>query len=212
MIDVALTPGAKLDPEVVAAVHDAAKLCESLGHAVEPTTMPGDHAAMQNAARIAMQASVVANVDAEVERRGRPLAPGDIEAATLGIYQRGREATAAEYVRATQTIHAYGRAAAKPFETFDVLLLATLGRTAVPIGWLFEDPKLTMERLFAYMPNTQAFNNSGQPAMSVPLSWSQDGLPIGIQFVAPTGEETRLYQLAGQLERARPWFQNVAPL
>jgi Asp-tRNA(Asn)/Glu-tRNA(Gln) amidotransferase A subunit family amidase len=212
MIDVALTPGAKLDPEVVAAVHDAAKLCESLGHTVEPTTMPGDHGAMQAAARTVMQASVVANVDAEVERRGRPLAEGDIEAATLGIYQRGKQSPASDYVRAVQTIHAWGRAAAQPFATYDVLLLATLGRPAVPIGWLFEDPKEITERLFAYMPNTQAFNNSGQPAMTVPLAWSAGGLPIGIQFVAPTGDEATLFSLAGQLERARPWFDRIPPL
>jgi amidase len=62
------------------------------------------------------------------------------------------------------------------------------------------------------MPNTQAFNNTGQPAMSVPLAWSSDNLPIGIQFVSPIGEEGVLFRLAGQLEQARPWFDRVAPL
>jgi Asp-tRNA(Asn)/Glu-tRNA(Gln) amidotransferase A subunit family amidase len=155
---------------------------------------------------------VAANVDAEVERRGRPLSNDELEPMTMGIYRRGKETLAPEYVRAVQTIHAYGRAAASLFEHYDVLLLATLGRPAIPIGWLFEDPKQTVERLFAYMPNTQAFNNSGQPAMSVPLAWSAGGLPIGLQFVARMGAEDVLFRLAGQLEQARPWFDRTAPL
>lgn len=210
--DGALTAGASVDPEVAAAVRDAAKLCEDLGHHVEPATLPGDHAAMQAAARVVIGASVVANVDAELERQGRKLQDGDIEPGTLEIYRRGQQLPAGDYVRAVQTIHAYGRAAASLFEQYDVFLLATLGRTAIPVGWLFEEPKELARRLFSYMPNTQAFNNSGQPAMSVPLAWSAAGLPIGIQFAARMGEEAVLYRLAGQLERARPWFDRVAPL
>ncbi len=211
-MDTALTPGVTMDPEVVEAVRETARLCEGLGHHVEQAALGGDHAAMQAAARTILWASVAANVDAEIERRGRPLADGDIEPATLDIYRRGKETPAPEYVRAVQTVHAYGRAAAALFERYDVLLLATLGQPAIPVGWLLEDPKETVQRLFAYMPNTQAFNNSGQPAMTVPLAWSAGGLPIGLQFVARTGDEAVLFRLAGQLEQARPWFDRVAPL
>ncbi|WP_337188737.1 amidase [Phenylobacterium sp.] len=210
--DKALTVGAALDPEVAEAVRDVARLCEGLGHRVEPVELPGDHAAMQAAARTILWASVAASIDAECERRGRPLAEDEIEPATHGIYRRGKATTGPEYVRAVQVVHAYGRAAAQVFERCDVFLLATLGRPAIPLGHLFEDPKRTVERLFGYMPNTQAFNNSGQPAMTVPLAWSSDGLPIGIQFVAPTGDESTLFRLAGQLEAARPWFDRVPPL
>ena len=80
------------------------------------------------------------------------------------------------------------------------------------MGWLLEEPKETVQRLFSYMPNTQAFNNTGQPAMSVPLAWSGGGLPIGMQFVGRMGDEATLFRLAGQLEQARPWFDRVAPL
>ena len=209
IFDGSLTAGGSIDPEVAEAVRDAGRLCESLGHHVEPATLPGDHSAMQAAARLVMSASVVGNVDAEAERRGRPLADGDLEAATLGIYQRARSESAAAYMRAVQTLHAYGRAAAGLFETYDVMLLATLGSPAIPIGHLFEDPKQIVQRLFSYMPNTQAFNNSGQPAMTVPLAWSASGLPIGIQFAAKTGDEGLLFRLAGQLETARPWFDRL---
>ena len=210
--DEALTVGSVLDPEVAEAVRETANLCEGLGHQVERAKLPGDHSAMQAAARTILWASVAANIDAECERRGRPLADGEIEPATYDIYRRGKETAAPDYVRAVQAVHAYGRAAASLFETYDVLLLATLGRPAIPIGYLFEKPEETVQRLFSYMPNTQAFNNSGQPAMTVPLAWSAGGLPIGLQFAARTGEEAMLFRLAGQLERAKPWFDRVAPL
>lgn len=210
--DQPLTVGAVMDPEVVAAVQDTAQLCESLGHQVEAAKLPGDHSAMQAAARTVLWASMAATIDGECDRRGRPLAEGEVEPATYDVYRRGLETRGGDYVRAVQTIHAYGRAAASLFESYDVLLLATLGRPAIPIGHLFEDPGQIVKRLFDYMPNTQAFNNSGQPAMTVPLAWSSGGLPIGLQFVAKTGEEGLLFRLAGQLERARPWFDRTAPL
>jgi amidase len=57
----------------------------------------------------------------------------------------------------------------------------------------------------AYTPNTQLFNQTGQPAMSVPLQWSNDGLPMGVQLAARFGDEATLFRLAAQLEAARPW-------
>jgi Asp-tRNA(Asn)/Glu-tRNA(Gln) amidotransferase A subunit family amidase len=210
--DGALTEGMQVEPEVAAAVRDVAKLCEGLGHAVEPATLPGDHSAMQAAARTVLWASITNTVDYECERRGRPLEDGELEPVTRSIYELGKRTVGPDYVRAVQTIHAWGRACASLFETYDVFLLSTLGSVAIPVNWLFEDPKLTNARLFAYMPNTQAFNNSGQPAMTVPLAWSAGGLPIGLQFAARIGDEGLLFRLAGQLERARPWFDRVAPL
>jgi len=62
------------------------------------------------------------------------------------------------------------------------------------------------------MPNTQAFNNAGQPAMTLTLAQSRGGLPIGLQFVARMGAEATLFQFAGQLEKARPWFAEMAPI
>jgi len=201
-----------LDPECAAAVLEAAKLCEALGHHVEEATIPGDAAAMQAAAGVVISASIAAGLDAEAERRGRPIEPGDVEAATLATYRRGSGVTAAAYVRGIQALHAYTRVEAQLFETYDVLLLSTLGSPAIPIGWILEDPKLIGERLFAFMPNTQAFNNTGQPAMTVPLAQSRSGLPIGIQFVARMGAEATLFRLAAQLEQAQPWFDRTPPL
>jgi Asp-tRNA(Asn)/Glu-tRNA(Gln) amidotransferase A subunit family amidase len=210
--DGSLTAGRTIDPQCAQAVRDAAKLCESLGHHVEAARLPGDHSAMQAAAGIVIAASVAANMDGEAQRRGRPVEEGDVEALTMGSYRRGQEIKAPDYVRAVQALHAFGRQAATLFETYDVFLCSTLGRPAIPVGYLFEDLKQLTDRLFSFMPNTQAFNNSGQPAMSVPLAWSSAGLPVGIQFVAKTGDEGLLFRLAGQLEQASPWFDRVAPL
>jgi Asp-tRNA(Asn)/Glu-tRNA(Gln) amidotransferase A subunit family amidase len=201
-----------LDPECEAAVRETARLCEDLGHSVEEAAIPGDAAAMQAAAGAVISASIAANLDAEAERRGRPIEPGEIEAPTMATYRRGATVTAAAYVRGLATLHAYGRAVAQLFETYDVLLLSTLGSPPISIGHVLEDPKVIGERLFAFMPNTQAFNNTGQPAMTVPLAWSRSGLPIGMQFVAPMGAEAVLFRLAGQLEQAKPWFERVARL
>jgi amidase len=201
-----------LDPECAAAVVETARLCESLGHHVEEAAIPGDVMAMQVAAGAVIAASVAADLDAEAERRGRPLEEADVEGLTMATYRRGKAVDAATYVRGIQTLHAYARAQAALFESYDVLLLSTLGSPAIPIGWITEQPPLIGERLFAFMPNTQAFNNTGQPAMTVPLAQSRSGLPIGLQFVARMGAESTLFQLAGQLERARPWFNRIAPI
>lgn len=201
-----------LDSEVIQAVKDAARLCESLGHTVEEVDLPGDLAAMQFGAGNVIAASVAATLDAEGKRRGRPVEEAEVEPLTWSTVRRGRGVSGSDYVQGLAAIHAYGRAMAGLFATYDVLLLATLGGPAIPVGWLYEDPRQFAERLFAFMPNTQAFNNTGQPAMSVPLAWNAEGLPIGLQFVGRMADEATLFRLAAQLEEASPWFDRVAPL
>ena len=136
-----------------------------------------------------------------------------MEDVTWAMYQRGRRISGSDYIHALQTCHVFGRVVADYFEDHDVLLLSTLGSTAVPVGWLREGGlDGYADRLFAFMPNTQAFNITGQPAMSVPLAVSADGLPIGLQFVARVGDEATLFRLAAQLEHARPWASRRSPL
>lgn len=197
-----------IDAECAAAVRETAALCESLGHRVEEASLPGDYEAAGSAGGTVIAASVAAMLDAEATRRGRPIGEEEIEEVAWGMYQRGRGISGSAYVQALQAAHAYGRAVAGFFERYDVLLLSTLGSPAIAVGALRgapPDPKGYAARLFGFMPNTQAFNMTGQPAMTVPLATSADGLPIGLQFVARIGEEGLLFRLAGQLEQARPW-------
>ena len=201
-----------IDPECAEAVRAAAKLCESLGHHVEEASLPGDYAAVGQAAGTVVAASVAAMLEAEGLKRGRPIGDDEIEPVTVATWRRGMGVTGSAYVQALQAAHAYGRVMAAFFERYDVLLMSTLGSPAVPVGWLRCDPAIYAERLFAFMPNTQAFNVTGQPAMTVPLATSGQGLPIGLQFTARTGEEALLFRLAGQLEQASPWRDRRPPI
>ncbi|MGH7024400.1 MAG: amidase, partial [Caulobacteraceae bacterium] len=201
-----------IDPECAGAVRAAAKLCESLGHDVEEASIPGDYAGVGQAAGTVVAASVAAMLEAEGARRGRPIGEDEIEPVTWATWQRGRGVSGSAYVQALQAAHAFGRSVAAFFEQYDVVLMSTLGSPAIAIGALRCDPKDYAARLFAFMPNTQAFNVTGQPAMSVPLAMSSDGLPIGLQFVARTGEEGLLFRLAGQLEQASPWASRRPPI
>jgi amidase len=95
----------------------------------------------------------------------------------------------------------------------EALALRVINRLGA--GWLLHALDIAgplAVKLFDFMPYTPLFNLTGQPAMSVPLHWSADGLPIGMQFVARYGDEATLFQLAGQLERARPWVDRVPGL
>jgi len=206
--------GGSIDPECSAAVADVARLCESLGHSVDEVALGLDFDAIRDAAGGVIAASVHATLEMVTAQRGRPLEDGEVDLITRAMASRGARVTGAAYVQGMQTLHAAGRAVAAIHERFDVLLSSTLGSPPIPKGSLRGDP-LDLggygPRLFAFMPNTQLFNVTGQPAMTVPLAWSKAGLPIGIQFVAPMGDEATLFRLAGQLEQARPWADRRAP-
>jgi len=98
---------------------------------------------------------------------------------------------------------------------FDLLLTPTLGEPPPPLGSFDDsgpDPMAAFERAFLCGCFTAAFNATGQPAISLPLHWSEDGLPIGVQLVAPLGREDLLLQVASQLERAAPWADRAVPV
>jgi amidase len=203
-----------LDPECAQAVRDAARLCEGLGHRVEEADPPVDRAALA-AAGVVIAASVAADLDTVALRRGRPIAEDEVEPLTWTSYQRGRTIGGSAYIQALRGAHGLGRAVGAFFQSYDILICSTLGSPAVPVGYLHGEP-LDLEgyanRLFAFMPNTQAFNVTGQPAASIPLAMSASGLPIGVQFVARQAEDALLLSLAGQVERAAPWAGRRAPI
>jgi amidase len=197
-----------LDPECAQAVRDAARLCADLGHQIEEADPPIDRASLA-AAGVVISASVAADMDAVAVRRGRPITPDEVEPVTWSSYERGRAISGSIYIQSLRAAHAMGRAVAGFFQTYDILICSPLGTPgAVPIGHLIGDPPDLdgyAHRLFAFMPNTQAFNITGQPAASIPLAMSRAGLPIGVQFVGRQAEDALVISLAGQLERAAPW-------
>jgi len=206
--------GTDPDPEVVKSVEDAAHLCEKLGHHVEEATVDIDPTDMGRAQISLIAANIALTVDTRLAALGRELQQGDLEVATRAMAEIGRAISGPDYVRATLFMHQLGRKFAALHETYDVYLTPTLGMPPLPLGaidMMSEDTTAYTTLLRSYCPYTGMFNMTGQPSMSVPLYWTERGLPIGTMFTGRFGDEATLFQLAGQLERARPWAQKRAP-
>ncbi|RMD61117.1 MAG: amidase, partial [Alphaproteobacteria bacterium] len=143
-----------------------------------------------------------------------PPRPGEVQRTTREIAERGRRHDAVAYIRAMETIRGIARRLAAVFETLDVLLTPALAQPPVPLGTLdAEDPDLDhfydMTQRFA--PFSAMFNMSGQPGASIPLHWTAEGLPVGVQAAARIGDEAALIRLASQFETARPWAARRPP-
>ncbi len=205
--------GTPIHPEVAGAVEDAARLCESLGH-----VLVEDKPALGTAEMLVPLMKIVACGTAmSIERRaqtlGREPGPDDLEPVTRGALELGRRTSGAEYIDAVTTLHALGRRLARFFIGYDILLLPVLAEPPARLGRFamsnpdFMDYRLGANGIAPYSPFTPLANMSGQPATSVPLAWSNDGLPIGVQLLGRFGEEATLLRLAAQLEMARPWAE-----
>ena len=198
-------------PECAAAVVGAGKLLESLGHHVEvdhPTAM-ADGAFGEHFLRIVASWCAV-DLDTYEALAGRPLTDDDIEPLNLMMRHLGRKVAAPDYLASEVWMHAYTRRMlswwhpADGSTGFDLLVSPVLGAPPPPIGWL-SDPEHGGNRLRDLLRYTAQFNCTGQPAISLPLHWSADGLPVGVQVVAAYGREDVLLRLAAQLEQAAPW-------
>jgi Asp-tRNA(Asn)/Glu-tRNA(Gln) amidotransferase A subunit family amidase len=207
--------GMPTDAACVAAVEEAGKLCESLGHRVEPRRIEVDREALALASQAIMGGNLIATLEDRAAALGRTLGPDDVEPFTWGSIERARTLTAADYARAVRGIHGVGRRIDAVFEEVDVILTPTLAAPPERLGVLSlsnTDLGELVPALLRSVGYTQVFNASGHPAMSVPLHWSPDGLPVGVQFAGRFGDEGTLFRLAGQLETARPWADRRPPV
>jgi amidase len=209
---IALSPGLPqggvAHPECVASANEAARLCEGLGHILEERAPTTNFADIANAVRATLAASVRASVDGRAMTLGRRPSEDDLESVTWAIYQGAERLRADDYVKALAVIHRSGRDLASFFERFDLVLTPTLAWPPVPLGEItLSNPDLDhyFDRFWSFSPYTIVANTAGVPAMSVPLYWSSEGLPIGVQFISRFGDEATLLRLASQLETARPW-------
>ncbi|SDY19430.1 amidase [Hymenobacter psychrophilus] len=222
--------GKPLHPECATAVREAAALLESLGHTVEEVPLPFDGQAVARAFLMLYFGETGANIAALAQHLGRPARPADVEPTTWLLGLLGRTYSAADFAAARHSWNDCARSLGRFHQTYDLLLTPTLAVPPVRIGEL--QPKPTEQLLLKLVntfglgslmrrsglveqlaeqslektPYTQFVNLTGQPAMSVPLHWTAEGLPCGVQFVAPMGAEDVLFRVAGQLEQARPWF------
>ena len=206
--------GHSVHPECLAAVAEAAKLCESLGHRVEEASPVIDEETHNKARRLVIGASTRTTLEARGKALGREPRPEDVETFTWAAAESGRQFTASDYAGAIRVLHQIGRVAGRFFNRYDVLITPTLCEPPYRLGVLSmsnNDPQAYLRALLGTIAFTSLFNTAGNPAMSVPLHWSADGLPIGVQFTASFGDEATLLRLAAQLEAARPWADRRPP-
>lgn len=218
---------AVVDPECKAAVEDAAKLAASLGHEVVEDRPPFDRDRLVQAYFTIIAAGTAMAVQHAADFANKRPSARDFEAPTWLLKLLGDKLTAAEYALAMHAIHVAHRKVAPFFEKYDVFLTPTAALPPVPIGTftlrgakkavltalaaaparplLLRAKDVLAKSALDATPNTQLFNLTGQPAMSLPLHWSAGGLPIGTQWVGRFGDEATLYRLAAELEAAQPW-------
>ncbi|HYD79927.1 MAG TPA: amidase family protein [Paucimonas sp.] len=223
--------GTGIDPEAVEAVEGAAELLEELGHHVEEGAPAID--GMQLAEDfLALWFSNCAASVAEI-RRQTGCGNDGFELDTLALAALGHAIRADEYVQAYARCNEYIRLLAEFHQRYDVWMTPTLAFPPTEIGEIatpFLD-RIVMRAMLATgsarlvlrlglvqkmardslkrVPFTQLANLTGTPAMSVPLHWTKENLPLGVQFVGPVGDEALLFRLAGQLETAAPWFHKT---
>ena len=206
--------GQPVDPECAEAATAAARLCEQLGHLVEEATPAVDAKLLGEASLIIVSANIRAALEARAVVLGRELAAGDVERLTWARAMNGHTARAADYARSIGVIHRTGGVVARFFTRYDILLSPTMCRPPYPLGVLdlmTENVERYTQAILGAIGFTSLFNSAGCPAMSVPLSWSRAGLPIGVQFAAPFGDEATLFRLGAQLETAQPWATRRPP-
>ncbi len=205
------------DPEPVAAARGAAQVLEGLGHAVEePDLATLRSIDLVQSFLVRWAAGQAAVLDQLGLATGNVIGPDDVEPLSWALAEAGRRHSAGEYLTAVGQHQVMSRMFAGIHESgFDLLLTPTLGEPPPPLGSFDDsgpDPMATFERAFIDGCFTAAFNATGQPAISLPLHWSEDGLPIGVQLVAPLGREDLLLRVAAQLEQAVPWADRTPPL
>lgn len=190
--------GGALHPEVVAGFEAATALLTGLGHAVEDIACP--FAPSLVPAFETVWAVSAAGVPADPAREGelRPL--------TRWLRQRGRAVSAVEYTAALAALQLASRTAITATFGYDVVLTPTLAQLPAPLGWFREagDPRAEFDRMLGWTPFTAVYNTTGQPAVSVPLHHTADGLPVGVMLVGRPADEATLLRLSAQLEQARP--------
>jgi amidase len=205
--------GVPVDEECAAAAMQVARELETLGHFVDAASPAIDGDTILRT-YVPLTTTAVAGVMAGSQREIRQDA---LEAVSWTLFQEAQRVTAVDVAAGFAAANSVSRAVGEFFTGYDVLITPTLGQLPSPHGSLrYDDPGHTLESwlrsIFDYGPFTEAFNISGEPAISLPLGQSRDGLPIGVQLVAPYGREDLLFQVAAQLEQAMPWSDRRPPV
>lgn len=200
--------GSAIDPECVAAVESTAKLCAELGHEVVEDSPELDGAQISQAFLSVWMSGTAAELDTIALEHNKIVTQEMVEPLTWAAAELGRSVSAAQYLMAIHQLQKVSRTLGRFLEKYDFWLTPTLAEPPLALGVLDNNEEMPLSPLMRaaeYVPFTPIANFSGVPAMSVPLYWSTAGLPIGSHFFAKLGGEDKLFALAAQLERARPW-------
>ena len=182
--------------EVVAATTAAAQLLEELGHIVEEAAPQWMDPEITPLFVKLWQARSLDHLD-----------PGRMEPINRALSEGGAQVTSIEYAGALSRLQAKARTIVAFWHDFDLLLTPSLALPPVPVGWLFDrdDPWEQFAKMAFFIPFSPLINLTGQPACSLPLSWTSEDVPIGVQLVGRPAGEALLLRVSAQLEEARPW-------
>ncbi|RME20389.1 MAG: amidase [Deltaproteobacteria bacterium] len=226
--------GRETAPDCRQAAERAAALLRELGHEVEEATLPVDRDRLALAYLVQVGVGVAAEIEEMGRWVGRRPTADMFEMGTWFLRQVGMSMTALDLQQARDAVQEAGRQMAEFHQRYDLFLGPTLAHPPVRLGQLALKPaervglaalrtmplkpaiRQVLARLaannFEYTPNTELFNQTGQPAISLPLHWSDAGLPIGVQLAAAMGREDLLIRVASQLEQAAPWIGRKPPV
>jgi amidase len=202
------------DPQCRAAVANAARLLESLGHHVEQSSpaamfepeLPGHFNTI-------IAADTEATMLAFEMLLGRPIGEDEIEPRNAAYRRAGQALDAVTYLGSRAWFGMWARRMADWWDDHDLLVTPTVGAPPPELGWFTAaGPEAEGTRIASFIPYTAQFNMTGQPAVSLPLHWTPGGLPVGVQLVAAYGREDVLVRVASQLEQAAPWSDRHPPV
>ena len=199
-------PDVEVHPHVVEAWEAASTLLAQLGHDVVDVDPPFGPELLPEFEVLWSVSATSIPVPPHREDELRPL--------TRWLRERGRATSAARFTGALAALQLGTRRAVTATAHCDAVLVPTLAQPPAPVGWFTDagDPRAEFDRMVAWTPFTAAYNTTGQPAISLPLHVSPDGLPIGVMLVGRPADEATLLRLAAQLEQVRPWRDRHPPL
>ncbi len=207
--------GIPLHADCIEAVKDAVALCSDLGHELVEAAPAINSDSLVETFTSLWAAGCAYTIDHWSRRTGRQPVQDLFETLTWALYEAGQKTPALYYLRAVEEFDRISRDIARFFGDYDLWLTATLGEPPLPLGSFDsppDNPTLGFERAAQWVPYTPIANATGQPAMSVPLYWNKEGLPVGAHFFGRFGDEATLFRLAAQLEEARPWAHRRPPV
>lgn len=200
--------------DCIAAVQEAVKLCADLGHELVEDSPVIEDQLREQFGRFWSTAAAT-TIDYWKRRLGKEPKPEHFEPLTWALYEQGCKRDILHLYRPLEGFQRISDKITAFFNKYDILLTPTLAEPPVPLGTFDPTPDNPLQGFYrsgSFAPFTGLFNVTGQPAMSVPIYWSKEGLPIGTQFVARYGDEATLFRLAAQLETANPWSDKHPPV